>query len=61
MDKLLGLLAVGASFLSGYTTTMAFEEHGSDSQLILGAVFGLCTIVCLIGVAILERMNTEII
>lgn len=39
---------------------MAFKEHGSDFQLILGAVYGLCAIVCLIGSALLERMNMEV-
>lgn len=59
MDKLLGVLGVGAAFLAGYTTAVAFNPNGSDLQLILGALYSLISVICLIGAAVLAHMGSK--
>lgn len=56
MEQFLGLLAVGGLVLGALATLVAFSHGGSDIQLILGALYGLCGITATAGSAILSRM-----
>ena len=58
MDKFLGLIAVGALVMGAVVSILAFVR-GTDIQLILGALYGLCGITALIGSVIITRMNSK--
>ena len=58
MEQFLGTVAIGGFLLGALATVVAFRG-GSDIQLILGALYGLCGITAAAGSAILSRMEKK--
>lgn len=58
MEPLFTIIAVIAFVLGGIATLTAFGQTGSDIQLILGALYGLCGITSLATTALLVRLKS---